>query len=456
MTEHAVVQGRCKVQTKNYRWRDAKEGGDDSAESKPVLNIELEYEVRGNDGDPAVLMIHGHGMQLIGWRREELVDQFIDAGFQVIRFDNRDIGLSTRLNELGPVGLRPIQLVAQRFWNALLHKRAIAFLVMIWVAYQEAQRGANSGDAALWAAFLGYLFLAFLYICKLYLSFDHPTPSPSYEVATSHPDRLLSLTLVYTAPGPGIGPTMASLSSLLLVQYYNTLVLAAANKAASEGKTQAEIFEKTWEYKLKIAKNNKTKAFFNADETKQHLLEYTLRSSDDSGKGRQTIAILTREDNLANLKKLKLPVLDPLIPYANGKLLAESIPKARMLSLVGGAHDLPSEWCNDIATEVIALWNDDARPHQIRLTTERNPNKDSPGESANARGESGEAVGGAEGAAGEDDAVREESAVEEGGQGGQGGGDGEGEEKVEAKKKTSVKKKKGKTKKKKKSGKKSK
>jgi len=339
--------------------------------------------------------------------------------------------------------------------------------------------------------------LAFLYICKLYLSFDHPTPSPSYgitdmaddcialldhldikkahvvgasmggmvaqEVATSHPDRLLSLTLVYTAPGPGIGPTMASLSSLLLVQYYNTLVLAAANKAASEGKTQAEIFEKTWEYKLKIAKNNKTKAFFNADETKQHLLEYTLRSSDDSGKGRQTIAILTREDNLANLKKLKLPVLvihgteDPLIPYANGKLLAESIPKARMLSLVGGAHDLPSEWCNDIATEVIALWNDDARPHQIRLTTERNPNKDSPGESANARGESGEAVGGAEGAAGEDDAVREESAVEEGGQGGQGGGDGEGEEKVEAKKKTSVKKKKkGKTKKKKKSGKKSK
>lgn len=59
MTEHAVVQGRCKVQTKNYRWRDAREGGDDSAESKPVLNIELEYEVRGNDGDPAVLMIHG-------------------------------------------------------------------------------------------------------------------------------------------------------------------------------------------------------------------------------------------------------------------------------------------------------------------------------------------------------------------------------------------------------------
>lgn len=47
------------MQTKNYRWRDAKEGGDDSAESKPVLNIELEYEVLGNDGDPAVLMIHG-------------------------------------------------------------------------------------------------------------------------------------------------------------------------------------------------------------------------------------------------------------------------------------------------------------------------------------------------------------------------------------------------------------
>ena len=161
-------------------------------------------------------------------------------------------------------------------------------------------------------------------------------------------------------------------------------MLGAVRSAIEAGATQAGIFEATWEHKLKIAKNNQTKAFFNAESTKQHLKEYTLRNSDDTGKGRQTIAILTRGDNLARLKALKLPVLivhgteDPLIPYANGKLLAESIPKARMLSLVGGGHDLPDEWCGDVASEIIALWNDDARPHQIRLTTERNPNKDRP------------------------------------------------------------------------------
>ena len=55
MTMEEVSRGRCKVQTKNYKWRN----GDDDAEDKRVLNLELEYEVLGKDTDPAVLLIHG-------------------------------------------------------------------------------------------------------------------------------------------------------------------------------------------------------------------------------------------------------------------------------------------------------------------------------------------------------------------------------------------------------------
>ena len=55
LTMEEVSRGRCKVQTKNYKWRN----GDDDAEDKRVLNLELEYEVLGKDTDPAVLLIHG-------------------------------------------------------------------------------------------------------------------------------------------------------------------------------------------------------------------------------------------------------------------------------------------------------------------------------------------------------------------------------------------------------------
>jgi len=55
--------------------------------------ITLEYDVRG-DGEP-LLLVMGLGEQLIGWT-DEFVDLFVDEGFKVIRFDNRDIGLSTQ------------------------------------------------------------------------------------------------------------------------------------------------------------------------------------------------------------------------------------------------------------------------------------------------------------------------------------------------------------------------
>jgi pimeloyl-ACP methyl ester carboxylesterase len=61
-------------------------------------NIELYYETFGFDQDPALLLINGLGSQLLGWS-EEFCLGFVDRGFFVIRFDNRDIGLSSRLDE---------------------------------------------------------------------------------------------------------------------------------------------------------------------------------------------------------------------------------------------------------------------------------------------------------------------------------------------------------------------
>jgi len=62
--------------------------------------ITLEYESIGNPGDPVILLVMGLGAQMILWP-DELVRLLAEKGFRVVRFDNRDVGLSTKLDHLG-------------------------------------------------------------------------------------------------------------------------------------------------------------------------------------------------------------------------------------------------------------------------------------------------------------------------------------------------------------------
>src|SRR5579872_7487597 len=62
--------------------------------------IEIEYDVHGEPGDPPMLLIMGLSAQMTMWR-DEFVDELAGRGFRVIRFDNRDIGLSSFFDEGG-------------------------------------------------------------------------------------------------------------------------------------------------------------------------------------------------------------------------------------------------------------------------------------------------------------------------------------------------------------------
>ena len=64
-------------------------------------NIRLEYERFGSPSDPAIVMIMGLASQLTAWPME-MIDTFVGAGYQVVRFDNRDIGLSQKLHGKHP------------------------------------------------------------------------------------------------------------------------------------------------------------------------------------------------------------------------------------------------------------------------------------------------------------------------------------------------------------------
>ena len=81
----------------NHQWRDS----DLSQHLHQAMidigdGIELCVEAGGNPNNPPLLMIMGLGSQMIFWP-DNFIKRFIDAGFFVIRFDNRDIGLSSKV-----------------------------------------------------------------------------------------------------------------------------------------------------------------------------------------------------------------------------------------------------------------------------------------------------------------------------------------------------------------------
>ena len=63
-------------------------------------NIEIEYDTFGDPSSKALLLVSGLSSQMINWE-EEFCAKFVDKGFYVIRFDNRDVGLSTKFEEAG-------------------------------------------------------------------------------------------------------------------------------------------------------------------------------------------------------------------------------------------------------------------------------------------------------------------------------------------------------------------
>src|SRR5260370_38141297 len=69
--------------------------------------IEIAYDDRGSQTDPAILLIMGLGTQMIAWP-EAFCDDLAVRGFRVVRFDNRDVGLSTKFDAAPPLDSGPV------------------------------------------------------------------------------------------------------------------------------------------------------------------------------------------------------------------------------------------------------------------------------------------------------------------------------------------------------------
>ena len=269
--------------------------------------IALEVEDHGpTNGEPLVLIM-GLGMQLVAWH-PDFVAMLVARGFRVIRFDNRDIGLSQRFDELGVPNLA---------FDSLKYAMGMS----VRASYTVADMADDT------AALLDALGIASAHICGASMG-----GMIAQRLAIRHPQRVRSLTLVMTSSGSRRlpGPTLKVRSALI-------------SRPADAKNVQSVI-----EHYVKLYRLIGSPGYPASDAYLNERLGLSVRRSyRPQGTARQMVAIAADGNRSKLLGQIRVPTQiihgqsDPLIPVAAGHDLAAKIAGAQIDVIEGMGHDLP-------------------------------------------------------------------------------------------------------------------
>jgi pimeloyl-ACP methyl ester carboxylesterase len=267
--------------------------------------VSIEVDDSGGEG-PAVLLIMGLGMQLTAWPAD-FVRALVDAGFRVVRFDNRDIGLSQHFDELG---------VPNLLWESMKHR----FGLPVRAPYSIAAMAQDS---------LGVLDA--LGIARAHIVGASMGGMIAQRVALAAPDRVLTLTSIMSSSGARFlpGPKPQVLAALM---------------SRPHGRSEAALAD----HGVKIWKLIGSPAF-PTDEAnlRAQVIAANRRSFHPAGTMRQMAAVAADRRRADELPRIKAPTLvvhgrdDPLVPVVCGVDTARRITGARLVTIPGMGHDLP-------------------------------------------------------------------------------------------------------------------
>lgn len=260
--------------------------------------IELEYDVLGGTNAAPLLLIAGLGSQLTGWD-DDFCATLAARGFQVIRFDNRDVGLSTKF-EAG-YSLDDMAADAAGLLAALEIRAAHVV-------------GASMGG----------------FIAQL--------------LALNHPERVLSLTSIFSGPNGDdqVPPTDKGTEILLL---------------PAQPTREARIEQSIYVRKALAGSLDRL------DEEREYAraARQVDRAYYPAGYARQLAAIVAAPSRIERLRSLRVPTLvihgldDILIPPENGRIVAAAVPGARLVEIEGMGHMLPERVWAMVAGEIASL-----------------------------------------------------------------------------------------------------
>ena len=270
-------------------------------------NIEIHYETFGDPSAKPLLLIMGFGSQLIHWD-EEFCEILAKRGHYVIRYDNRDVGLSTKIDEAGtPDFLKAISSFQKG---------------------EKVQAPYTMDDMADDAVgLLDALKISSAHICGCSMG-----GVIAQYIAINHPSRVLSLTSMMSTTGnPDLPPLNPEAMKLFLLPV----------------PSKRDAYIKDYVKREKVMYG----PIIPLDEERRRL--YAAKAYDrcfyPQGNTRQIMALLTSGNRKPALASVKIPTLvihggnDPLVSLEAGKDTAEAIPGAELLIIDGMGHSLPPE-----------------------------------------------------------------------------------------------------------------
>jgi pimeloyl-ACP methyl ester carboxylesterase len=272
--------------------------------------IEIELEDTGADGGqadrPVVLLIMGLGMQLVHWP-PAFVSALVDAGYRVIRFDNRDVGLSTHLDHLG---------VPNLVWAGLQHKLGFSPRAP-YTLHDMAQDALAVLDAR--------------GVARAHVVGVSMGGMIAQRLALAAPQRVASLTSIMSSSGarglPSADPRIVK-----------TLLSRPASAAPQDVLDHyVRLFTAIGSPDFRVPEA----------EMRDRILAGISRSYRPVGTMRQLLAVVADDQRARELPRIACPTLvlhghaDLLVPFACGEDTARRIPGARLVGIPGMGHDLP-------------------------------------------------------------------------------------------------------------------
>lgn len=286
-------------------------------------DIELHYEDLGNIDNPPVLLIMGLGAQLVLWH-EEFCQKLVDLGYRVIRFDNRDVGLSTKLH-------------GRRAGGKLIPNllRSFAGLPSPCVYRLE-----DMADDA--AAVLDHLGIERAHIVGASMG-----GMIAQIFAAQHPERTAGLGIIFSSNNSPLLPPPAPDALMALIK----------------GPHPSSPREVIVENSVRVSKIIGSPAYRKSDEQmRADAIENYERSFYPQGIGRHFSAILGSASLKRYDARITAPTVvihgraDKLMRPSGGRAIAKAIPSARLVLVDGMGHDLPEPLWDDIIGELDATF----------------------------------------------------------------------------------------------------